>query len=158
MNNSSKSNYKDNYVQFGNSISLNYKKLHDNILLIKYSKSFGPTKLKSTKISDNLKQFILEIIETEKLNVNFQKKLDIDDVKLFEKLIDICRLRTFLKYKKYIPSIDDQIERFNLLRAGFFAGNHSYETRQEIISLLNILSNANKISKSDADEFIQILA
>ena len=156
-----KSTFKDNYVQFGSNIVINYKKLENNTLLIKYSKSFGPiNKLRATKISDELKQFIIEIIQTDKINVDFQKQLNANDVSLFDKLIDICRIRTHLQYKRYIPNIDDHISRFNLLRAGLNAGNESIELRRELVELLTLLSSPliNKITKNDADEFIEMLS
>jgi hypothetical protein len=101
-----------------------------------------------------------DLIETGKINVDAQKHLSQNDVKLFEKILVLCKLKTHLQYKRYVPTIDDHIERFQLLRASLVAGNQSEEIKQELIELIKLLSNpfVSKISVQDAREFIELLS
>lgn len=160
--NPEKTTYLDNYVQFGNKTQINIKKLEDNIILIKYIKNLGPLKKfpAQKNISDELKLIFQDVIETGRINVDTQKKLSHSDVKLFEKVLVLCKLKTHLNYKPYVPTIDDHIERFELLRSSLVAGNQSEEIKQELIELIKLLSNpfVSKISSSDAQEFIELLS
>jgi hypothetical protein len=157
-----KKTYLDNYVQFGSRTQINIRKLEDNIILIKYIKNLGPLKNFPAQrhISNELKMILQDIIETGKINVDSQKKLSHSDIKLFEKILSLCKLTTHLQYKRYVPTIDDHIERFQLLRASLVAGNQSEEIKQELIQLIKLLSNpfVGKISGEDAQEFIELLS
>ena len=91
-----KHNYKQNkdsyivkrYIRFGK-FDLNHYQLNENnILLVKYPKSRGPVaKLKSTKVSNNFKSLIHDLIDTQKINKAIQKKLNTKEMDLFELLI-----------------------------------------------------------------------
>lgn len=157
-----KKTYLDNYVQFGSRTQINIRKLEDNIILIKYIKNLGPLKKfpAQKNISNELKIMLQDLIVTGKINVDTQKKLSQSDVKLFEKILVLCKLTTHLQYKPYVPTIDDHIERFNLLRSSLVAGNQSEEIKQELIQLIKLLSNpfVSKISVQDAQEFIELLS
>ena len=160
--NPAKTTYLDNYIQFGNKTQINIKKLDNNIILIKYIKNLGPLKNFPAQkgISNELKLILQDLVETGKINVDAQKKLSQSDIKLFEKILVLCKLKTHLQYKPYVPTIDDHIERFELLRSSLVAGNQSEEIKQEFIQLIKLLSNpfVSKISVQDAQEFIELLS
>lgn len=160
--NPAKTTYLDNYIQFGNKTQINIKKLDNNIILIKYIKNLGPLKNFPAQkgISNELKLILQDLVETGKINVDAQKKLSQSDIKLFEKILVLCKLKTHLQYKPYVPTIDDHIERFELLRSSLVAGNQSEEIKQELIQLIKLLSNpfVSKISVQDAQEFIELLS
>jgi hypothetical protein len=160
--NPEKKTYLDNYVQFGSLTQINIRKLEDNIILVKYIKNLGPLKNfpAQKNISNELKLILQDLIETGRINVDTQKHLSQSDVKLFEKVLSLCKLKTHLQYKPYVPTIDDHIERFNLLRSSLVAGNQSEEIKQELIQLIKLLSNpfVSKISVEDAQEFIELLS
>jgi hypothetical protein len=160
--NPEKTTYLNNYIQFGNKTQINIRKLEDNIILIKYIKNLGPLKNfpAQKNISNELKMILQDIIETGKINVDTQKKLSQSDIKLFEKILSLCKLTTHLEYKRYVPTIDDHIKRFDLLRASLVAGNQSEEIKQELVELIKLLSNpfVSKISVEDAQEFIELLS
>ena len=160
--NPAKTTYLDNYIQFGNKTQINIKKLDNNIILIKYIKNLGPLKNfpAQKNISNELKLILQDLIETGKINVDAQKKLSQSDIKLIEKVLSLCKLTTHLQYKRYVPTIDDHIERFELLRSSLVAGNQSDEIKQELIELIKLLSNpfVSKISVQDAQEFIELLS
>jgi hypothetical protein len=160
--NPEKKTYLDNYVQFGSRTQINIRKLEDNIILIKYIKNLGPLKNFPAQrhISNELKMILQDLIETGKINVDAQKKLSQPDIQLFERILSLCKLKNYLQYKRYVPTIDDHIERFELLRSSLVAGNQSEEIKQELVELIKLLSNpfVSKISVEDANEFIELLS
>ena len=156
-----KPTYRDNYFQFGIMTCINRVKLNNNIILLKYVKNLGPiNNFKQTKITNELKYFIIDILDTNKINVDTQKKLSNSDIVIFEKLLHATKMTSQLKYTKYISTIEDHIQRFNLLRSAISAGNQAVEIKNELIDLITLLSSPliNKINKSDANEFILMLS
>ena len=100
------------------------------------------------------------MISNKKINTDTQKTLNSVDVKLFELILEVCKLTDELDYSRYIPTVEDYIHRFEILRGGFLAGNHSIEIREEMKDLLLLLSSKpiNLIKKEDSDYFIEMLA
>ena len=147
---------KTRYVIFGTKI-LNHYQLEKNILLIKYPKTIAPTVLKRTIISDKFKSLIIDLLNTQKINIELQKQLDLKEIELFEKLLRICGIFQTLNYKRYEMSMIDIINRFEVLRGGLIAGNHSFELRTELIEIIKKLVYFNKISVTDSIELIEII-
>lgn len=149
------------YIKFGVRTYLNKKKIQNGIILLKY-RNLGTLSGKFKKqvpISSDLKNLILDIIHTGRINIDTQKSLTPNDSKLFDELMKACRLVEHLNYEKYQPTVDDHVKRFKLLRGGLEAGNHSKELRTELIELLQLLSHPaiNKISLGDAAYFTEML-
>lgn len=159
---SKKHTYLDNYIKFGFKTSINMKKLKNNIILLKYTQSLGPiNKFRGQKkISDDFKNFLLDLILNKKINTDTQKTLSQSDIKIFELMLEVTKLTDQLDYSRYIPTVEDYIHRFEILRGGFLAGNHSIEIREEMKDLLLLLSSKpiNLIKKEDSDYFIEMLA
>jgi hypothetical protein len=146
-----------NYKEFGKFI-INHAKLNKNILLIKYPKSLAPvSKIRSTKISNDFKNLIVDLLDTETINVVLQKKLKLNEVELFELLLRVSGLKEQLNYKKIEQSDEDLVHRFYILRGELTAGNDSEIMKQELISVINILNSKGKINNTDAIELIAIL-
>ena len=154
--------YDKHYVVFGNKCSINKRKLeNENKVLMKYQKNLGPIPRIRGQIpvSDTFRIFLIDLLNTGRINVDKQKTLNDTDIKLFEKMIDIAKVREVLNYQPYTATIQDHINRLELLRGGFVAGNHSPELRDEMIELLELLSSrpVGRISQADALEFIDML-
>ena len=154
--------YVDNYVKFGPKCAINIKKIRENnIVLMKYQKSLGPicSFRGSHRINNDMKYFLLDLLDTNEVNADLQKKLDEESVKLLERMLKVAKLTDEVKYKKYVKNISDYIERFEILRGGFLAGNHSQELRDEVIEIVRLLSSpvVDRISRADADEIIESL-
>jgi len=149
------------YVEFGKFI-LNYYQLeNNNILLIKYPKTLGPVpKLKSTIISDNFKFFLQDLINSQIINIDLQKEISTEEIKLFENLLNLSGLTQHLKYKR-IDGIDrtiqDTIHRFEVLKGGLIAGNQSIELKEELSKILKLFINKNIIDTEAGFELIEIL-
>ena len=147
------------YVAFGNFI-INHFKLNENKLLIKYPGSHAPVpKIRSTIISNDFKRLMIDLLDTKKINIDLQKKLNATETTLFELLLRLAGLKEHLNYKKHTMSIDDYVHRFEVLRGELIAGNDSNEMKIELINIIKLLNNKsiNKISDEDAQELIEIL-
>lgn len=147
------------YVPFGKYI-LNTKQLQNNILLIKNKKGLAPiAKLKRTVISDDFKNLITDLIDTQTINIELQKELQKEEVFLFEKLLSLCNLKEVLNYKRYSKTVDDYIHRLTIIQGSFNAGNTSDILKEEAIDIIKVLSNPiiNIISLNDAEMLIECL-
>jgi len=153
--------YSDNFVRFGNKTAINTKKLAQNLVYLKYQKSLGPicSFRGMRKITNEMKALLIDLLDTGEINVDLQKKLDPEMATLFEKMLSVAKLTSTLKYKKAVMSVEDFIARFEILRGGFVAGNHSEELRKELTELIKLLSSpmVGRISADDAAEFIDFL-
>jgi len=145
------------YIRFGKFV-LNHYKLNENILLIKYFKSHAPVpKLKSTKISNDFKILLRDLLDTERINIVVQKKLSKIESNTFELLIKLAGIAEQLNYERQEPSIEDYTHRFQILQGEIGAGNDSTILKNEIIEIIGILNKASKINDNDAKELINIL-
>lgn len=147
------------YSSFGKYI-INHYQLNNNKLIIK-CKTLSPVpQLKQTVISDDLKRLLIDLLDTSELNIDLQKKIEIKEVELLELLLKLSGLQSKLQYKRYKRSIDDYVNRFEVLRGGLLAGNESPELKAELIDIIKLLNNKNinKISDEDAKDLIAILS
>ena len=149
----------NHYSPFGKFL-INHRQLREkNNLLIKYkSKAPVPT-LRGTLISDNFVSLISDILDTKRINIQTQKKLDKDEGDLFDHLIKTCKLVNDLNYHRVSMDMNDIMKLFEILRGGFMAGNHSIELKNELIDVITLLSSpiAKKITKDDANDFIDYI-
>ena len=154
-----KSFIEERYIQFGKFI-INHFKLDENILLIKYPTSLAPVaKIKRTVISDDFKRLLIDLLDTNVINIDLQKKLNDAEITIFELLLRMAGLKQHLNYKKQTRGIDDYVHRFNILRGELVAGNDSRLLKDELTDIIQLLSNKaiNKISDDVATELIDIL-
>ena len=147
------------YSSFGKYI-INHYQLNNNKIIIK-CKTLSPVpQLKQTVVSDDLKRLLIDLLDTSELNIDLQKKIEIKEVELLELLLKLSGLQSKLQYKRYKCSIDDYVNRFEVLRGGLLAGNESPELKTELIDIIKLLNNKNinKISDEDAKDLIAILS
>lgn len=151
-----KSYRETNYFSFGKFILNRGRLNNENILLVKYHKNNGPvSKIRRTKISDDFKNLINDLFDSEIINTELQKELNEKEQDLFELLLKLAGLDIQLNYKRYVKSIDDYKKRFNILRGAIIAGNHNPEIIQELINIIDLLSNNTLkiISIEDSNDF-----
>lgn len=149
-----------NYVDFGIHI-LNINQLKKNVLLIKHKRTIGPVnKLRRTPISDDFKNLITHLIDTQEINIELQKELNDEEQNLFEKLLDISKIKKPLNYKRYTKTIEDYLHRLKIIQGSMNSGNTSDILKQEAIDIINVLSNPiiKKISIEDAKMLIECLS
>jgi gas vesicle protein len=134
--------------------------LDDNILLIKYKKSYAPMpSLRRTIISDELKDMIIYLFDTGEIDYQSGQKLSKSEKDIFDLLIIKSGLKTQLKYnkEKMKDTAEDIIEQFNILKGQIIAGNDNPEIKNKIKDLLSKMVNMNKINVETADDIINDL-
>jgi hypothetical protein len=147
------------YKEFGK-FMINFMLLDDNILLIKYKKSYAPVpSLRRTIISDELKDMIIYLFDTGEIDYQSGQKLSKSEKDIFDLLIIKAGLKTQLKYnkEKMKDTAEDIIEEFNILKGQIIAGNDNPEIKDKIKDVLSKLVNLNKINVETADDIINDL-
>ena len=147
-----------NYMQLGK-FMINMTMLHNNELLVKYL-SYAPVyKIKRRKVSDNFRDIILNLFDTNEMNYQLGKKLSIDEKNLLDDLINRCGLKIDLKFdkNKLQDNISDIMEDYKVLRGEIIAGNNNPELIQNIKLVIEKLVYHNKLSEQQANEIIDEL-
>ena len=148
----------ERYVEFGKFI-INHYQLDKNILLVKYPKLGPVPKLRRTKISDEFKMLLQNLIDTQLIDIDLQKQLKNDEILIFENLINLSGLIKYLNYKRFDNlNIQDYVHRYKLLSSGMNAGNQSIEIKQELTEILKLFINRDIIDSKEGFELIEILA
>lgn len=143
-----------NYIQFGiftlHETMLNNK----NKLLVKYDKSFAPVpSIKQTTVSDTFKYLIIDLLDTQKINIDLQKQLSNNEMDLFENLLKKSKTIGLLNYKRIKQNNETLIKnykiRLTILQGSFNAGNINEEIINEALELINKLYELNELSTAD---------
>ena len=121
---------KDNYVEFGKFL-LNLSRLKSNILRVVYDKTFvNVISMKSTNVSNDFKDLMLELIDTKKVNNFIYKGLSNSEKSLFNKLIKLSGVKSLLNI-----NVDDEyqnkLNRFIIIQGEINAGNDNKELINE---------------------------
>jgi hypothetical protein len=138
------------YAEFGKyAIHLGQLKNND-ILNVKYKSLGGIPQFKPTAISDNLKDFILDVLETGKANQRVYDNIPPNERKMFEKIASGAGVFHTLKLKKTITDTDKADNtRFEVLRGEYFAGNNSPKVLAELRRFIVKFMSEGKIPRSE---------
>ncbi len=151
---------KAHYKTFGRFIINCDLLVHNNILLVKYSGSYGPVNtLKRTKIGDDLKNAILELLDSSKINYELLKDCNHHDRQVFERLIKRAGLDKQLDYDKNLCKMNETglKLRFEILRGEILADNNNQEIVDELKYVINELMEIKVISPSDGKDLLEEL-
>ena len=104
-------------------------KLNDeNILSVKYSKTDAPVqKLKSIRITDELKQIINDVLDNS-YNKRLYDKLDMNDKRIFNQFIHVVRLQDEIPIDNHID--EDFLKNYQVLLGQFQSGNNAPEIKE----------------------------
>lgn len=146
------------YKEFGK-YAINLKMLYNNILSVRYKKSYAPTKIKKTEISDDLVEVILYILDTAKIDYEKVKELNSKENDLFKDLMMNSGLYDKLKYNynNTRENISDIIEEYEILKGQIEAENNNPELIKRVKLVLKKLSNYGKISDEEYREIVDDL-
>jgi hypothetical protein len=138
------------YRQFGKYvINMNQLKERD-ILNVKFPSLGRIPQFKPTPISDVMKEFILELLETGKVSNRIYEQIPIEERQLFEKIATGAGILNTLKIKRTISNEDkEDNDRFTLLKGEYLAGNNSVALLKELRKLVVKFMSQGKISKHD---------
>jgi hypothetical protein len=138
------------YRQFGKYV-INIPQLKErDILNVKFPSLGRIPQFKPTPISDVMKEFILELLDTGKVSNRIYEQIPIDERQLFEKIAQGAGILNALKLKRTISNEDkEDNDRFTLLKGEYLAGNNSVALLKELRKLVVKFMSQGKISKQD---------
>jgi hypothetical protein len=138
------------YRQFGKYV-INMPQLKErDILNVKFPSLGRIPQFKPTPISDVMKEFVLELLDTGKVSNRIYEQIPIEERKLFEKIATGAGILNALKLKRTISNEDkEDNDRFTLLKGEYLAGNNSVALLKELRKLVVKFMSQGKISKQD---------
>jgi hypothetical protein len=146
------------YREFGRLI-VSMPKLSDGILRVLYaSNGINVAGIKSTHISEDFKDLIMTIIDTEKFNPRLFERLPNSEKPLFKKLIDVSKLKHKLGAGNLVDENErQQLQRWELVRGELESGNDNISLKKEAKKLISYFMKSGRLSKSEAyDLLIQL--
>ena len=121
-----------------------------DILNVKFPSLGRIPQFKPTPISDVMKEFILELLETGKVSNRIYEQIPIEERQLFERIATGAGILNALKLKRTISNEDkEDNDRFTLLKGEYLAGNNSVALLKELRKLVVKFMSQGKISKHD---------
>lgn len=148
------------YYSFG-VFAVHKKSLGDNILNLKY-KSFSQVhKYPKRQISDDLKDILVDAIETKKINNKLFNALTDSDKSFLTELVNEAKLReTFpniFKSGNGIAINEPALERWEIVKGEFLAGNSNAEIKKEMRVLINQFMKQKLISAQEGFGILEML-
>jgi len=138
------------YRQLGKYV-INIQQLKErDILNVKFPSLGRIPQFKPTPISDVLKEFILELLDTGKVSNRIYEQIPIEERQLFERIATGAGILNALKLKRTVSNEDkEDNDRFTLLKGEYLAGNNSVALLKELRKLVVKFMSQGKISKHD---------
>lgn len=153
---------KKHYIEFGK-LQINETQLHTNNKLMVSYISGSPVMNKDLRtqiISDDLASILICIIDTlpqNEIDVKKVNRLSAKERKIFNSLIHLSGLARDLKYKQKPITVQDMVDRFEIVQGSIIAGNDSQEVINEAIELIKDLRLAGRIPADKAAELLEEL-
>jgi len=147
------------YRSFGKYV-IHIPQLHNNKLNLKYPKSLGTIpSIKPTPISEEYRDFILDVLDNGKMSEKELKRLIESEQKHFEKIVNGAGLVETFKLKKTISKDEkEEADRFNLLRGEYLAGNNAPTLLKELRSFILKFMDDGRIKRKDGMGLLAELA
>jgi hypothetical protein len=144
------------YKTFGKFIVSMPNLVDRDILQFKYPSLSRVPNLEPVTVSEDFKEFFLDCLENGKVNHKILKTLDESEKKLFEKVVEKAGLMKGLGITKQPNKEDEEeVNRFNILRGEYYAGNNSHQLLDELRKLIIKFIHTGRIGKNNG---IQILS
>lgn len=153
---------KKHYVEFGK-LQINETQLHTNNKLMVSYISGSPVMnkaLKTQTITDDLASILIGIIDTlpnNEVDIKRVNRLGNKEREIFNTLIHLSGLARELKYKQRPRTVQDMVDRFEIVQGSIIAGNNSQEVINEAIELIKDLRLAGRIKPDVALELLEEL-
>ena len=124
--------------------------LDRNVLNLKYPSLGAIPSIKPLTISDDYKEFIIDVMNTGRPNEKAYSQLPTHEQKHFERIVKGAGLVDTFKLKR---NGDDEekkeVDRFNLLRGNYLGGNNSPDVIKELKSLVVRFINDGRIARNE---------
>jgi hypothetical protein len=138
------------YLTLGKYV-INYGQLADkDILNVKYPSLGRIPALPPVAISDAFKDFLIDLLESGKVNKRAYEFIPVEERKLFERITTGAGLIHKLGIKKTITDSDkEEADRFELLRGEYLAGNNAQSVIRELRRFVVKFMAEGKIRKNE---------
>ena len=138
------------YAHFGKYI-IHIPHLTDkNVFNVKYPSMGSIPSIKPMTISDDYKDFVLDILDNGKMNERILKKLPDNEIRHFEKVVAGAGLTEVLKLKRgNTDSEKKDLDRYYLLRGEIEAGNNAESVIKELRGLIVKFMTDGRVHKSE---------
>lgn len=109
--------------------------------------------LRRTQISEQFRKLLNHYLATNEISKPLQKELSDKEQEILKTACYVAKIPFEFQSK----SVDDYVKRFGTLKEKFIEGDNS--VKDELKEILILLSNPviKKISKEDADEFLEVI-
>jgi hypothetical protein len=106
-------------------------------------------------MSEDLRDFIVEVIQNKKASQKEFNRLPLREQKLFEKMSKGAGVHHTLGLKQVKTDEDNDLEeRFEVLKGEWFAGNNSHELVRELRKIVIHFMEEGRLTKSQARELL----
>ena len=142
------------HIQFGKHL-LHANNLRKSVLSIHHKKGGRVASIPVQHISEDLRDFIVDILHHKKASQKEFNRLPIQEQKLFEKFATGAGVFHSLGLNP--PQDEDDkknIERFEVLRGEWMAGNNSHELVRELRKLVIYFMDAGRLTKSQGRDLL----
>lgn len=146
------------YREFGKYI-VHIPYLLNNVANFKYPSKGAIPSIKPMTISEDYKDFLIDLLNTGKMNETVYKHLPTEEIKHFERVAKGAGIADKIGLK---PSHTDEdrkeAQRFEVLRGEVLAGNNSDSVLKELRMLIVKFMNSGRLHKSEGTEMLMTLA
>jgi len=137
------------YKQFGKYV-MHYPHLMNNVFNVKYPSLGSIPAIKPKTISDEYREFIVDVFETGKMNERLFNTLDDEEKTHFHKVCKGAGLLEIFKLKRGETDEEkEDLDRFNLLKGSYVAGNNSESVIRELRGLITKFIHEGRITKNE---------
>lgn len=121
---------------------------------IKFPSLASHPKLKREKISDKLKQILLELLENNKLSNELYNQLDAQEKETFDRLCYYAGIKDKIGSGIYSKEKEEQKE-FELLKYQISSGNNSRKGLEKMKQLISKFVKENKMTEKDSKGLVE---
>lgn len=147
----------ERYKQFGRYV-IHMPSLKKNNLNLKFPSLGYNYDLPITHISDDMKEFIYDLLETERITPKLYNKLTKEEKAMFERVAEKAQLDEVLGIKVENLEQKEAMKRFEILRGELIAGNDNPEMIKELKKYLLQFMNEGLIPRKEGQSILIELA
>jgi hypothetical protein len=141
------------YREFGKYIIHMPHLIDENVLNLKFPSAGSIPSIKPVKIDDNYKQFIMDVLDTNKVNKRHHETLTSEEKNHFAKIARGAKITNTLNFNPEEED-DEDYKRFELLIGEINAGNDNPKMIAEVKRLLKKYVENGRISKLKATDIL----
>lgn len=147
------------YKTFGKYVMHIPHLLNNNVLNLKYPSLGSIPSIKPLTVSEDYKDFVIDVMNTGRVNEKAYSQLEPHEKKHFEKVCKGAGLMDTFKLKKSVDDEDKADEaRFNLLRGNYLGGNNSESVVKELKALVVKFINDGRIHRNEGYNLLMELS